>query len=212
MNETDGIVRMQVEALMELLSQSRDAQCRETLEGAALQAAELRRRARRAARERIRKAAREERARLEREVRIVEAELHTEQRKRARARDMALIATGRAALADALEARWRDVDAQRAWTEATIGAAAEVLLKREWLLEHPAEWPGEACAQAVAFARSHCGASLEPRAVPDLAAGLRIRAGGALVDMSIPGLLANERAMEGELLAEFNRMAGGEIS
>lgn len=212
MNETDGIVRVQVDALMELLGQSRDAKCREALEGAALQGAELRRRARRAARERIGKVAREERARLEREVRIVEAELHTEQRKRARARDMALIAAGRDVLADALQARWNDADAQRAWTEAAVVAAAEVLLKRTWILEHPAAWPAEACAHAVAFARSHCGATLETRVAPDFDAGLRIRAGGALVDMSIPGLLANERAIEGELLAEFNRTAKGEES
>ena len=212
MKETDGIVRTQVDALMALLEQSRSSHCSTVQEQAALEAAEIRRRARKLARGRVSKAANEERLRLEHEVRMVEAEIDTEHRRRARQRDMALIEAGRKALAETLAARWGERAQRRAWTEAALAEAAEVLLRRTWTLEHPADWAAEECDQAIEFARAHCGATVEAAPVDTLDAGLRIRSEGALVDMSIPGLLANERTIEGELLAEFNRAAEGDKS
>jgi hypothetical protein len=212
MNTSDGIVRMQVDALLELLEQSRSSHCSEAHEGAELQAAELRRRARKQARERVSKAVREDRERMEHEVRMVEAEIETVHRKRARTRDMALIEAGRAALAEVLAARWNDPAERRHWTEAALTDAAGVLLSREWTLEHPADWPAEERDRAIAFAREHFSAVLSATPADGLDAGLRVRSAGALVDMSIPGLLANERTIEGQLLAEFNRAAEGEKS
>jgi hypothetical protein len=212
MNETDGIVRTQADALMQLLETARDAQCREVRERAGLQAAELRRAARKQARERVSRAAHEERERLDREVRMVEAEIETEQRKRARRRDMELIAAGRDTLRKALAARWEDRAERAEWAEVAVIEAGEVLLGRDWTLEHPADWGDEERDAALAFARERCGAEVAARAVDALDAGLRIRSEGALVDLSIPGLLANVRTIEGELLAEFNRAAEGETS
>ncbi|HUG99772.1 MAG TPA: hypothetical protein VMQ83_11455 [Gammaproteobacteria bacterium] len=212
MNELDGIVGVQVDALMDLLEKSRDAHCAQIHEQAELQAAEIRRRARRLARERVSAAAHEERARLEREIRMVEAEIETEQRKRARARDMALIEAGRGRLADALTARWKARTERERWAQSAVLEAGEVLLGREWTLEHPPHWPAEERDRAIEFARERCGATVTVKAVGELDVGLRIRSAGALVDMSIPGLLANARTVDGELLADFNRVAEGEAS
>jgi hypothetical protein len=212
MKQTDSIVRMQVDALMELLEQSRSAQCQQAREGAELQATELRRRARKAVRERVSKAAHEERARLEREVRMVEAEIETEQRRRARRRDSMLIDSGHKLLAEALAARWKDRAGRAAWAEAAVHEAGDVLLGRDWVLEHPAGWAEDERDRALALARERCGARVDAKPVDGIEAGLRIRSGGALVDMSIAGLLANERSIEGELLAEFHRAAEGEQS
>jgi F0F1-type ATP synthase membrane subunit b/b' len=212
MSQSDSIVRTQVEALLELLEQSRNAHCREVLEQAALQAAEIRQRARKLARARVSKAVHEERQRLEHESRMVEAELNTERRRHERLRDMALIAAGRALLGEALDTRWRDADSRREWAEATLVDAASVLLGREWTLQHPVDWAQPEQEQAVAFARERCGAELQLEPTPDLETGLRVYSEGAVVDMSIPGLLANERTIEGELLAEFARATGREQS
>lgn len=210
MNDSESIVRTQVDALKQLLDQSRESTCRSAREQAELQAAEIRRRARAQARERVSKSAHEERARLEREVRMVEAEIETEQRKRARKRDTALIEAGLETLAGALARRWSDPAQRREWAEAAMAEAKIVLLGREWALEHPADWPADERDHAVAVAWSRCDARVEPVAVPELEIGLRIRSAGALVDMSIPGLMANVRTIEGELLAEFNRVVAGE--
>lgn len=209
MKESEGgIVHAQAEALKALLEQSREAQCRELREQAELQARELTRRARRQARERVSKAAHEERARLEREVRMVEAEIETEQRRRERQRDLALIQAGRTELRAALEARWQDRARRLQWAAAIMQEAREVLFGREWTLEHPADWAGEERDAAIAYAREKCGAEVSATAVPDLAHGLRVRCKGALVDMSVSGLMAHARAIDGALLAEVHRTAG----
>jgi F0F1-type ATP synthase membrane subunit b/b' len=210
MNESDSIVRKQADALKQLLEQSRNAHCRTVHDQAEAQAAEIRKRARRAARDRVSKAAHEERARLERELRLVEAEIETERRRRGRLRDSALIEAGRAALASALAKRWGDPAERAEWAEAAVIEAGEVLLGRAWVLEHPASWAADEREQALAFARERCGVEIEAQADEALAAGLRVRTDGASVDMSVAGLLANERSLEGALLAEFNRVAEGE--
>ena len=87
-----------------------------------------------------------------------------------------------------------------------------MLLGRDWTLEHPQDWPDEERDRAIELAQERCGAKVTTRPADGLKAGLKILSGGALVDMSIPGLLANERTIEGELLAEFNRAAEGEQS
>lgn len=208
MNERDSIVRTQADALKQLLEQSRNAHCKDAHDKAGSQAEEIRRRARRAARERVSKAAHEERARLERELRLVEAEIETEHRRRARLRDMALIEAGRDALASALAKRWADRAERAEWAKTVVTEAEAVLLGRTWVLEHPASWPADERDAALAFARERCGVSIEAQPDAALEAGLRIRTDSALVDMSIPGLMANERVIEGELLAEFNRTQG----
>lgn len=212
MNEIDGVVRAQVDALMELLEESRSAHCRQAIEQAELQAAELRRRARKAARERVSKAAHEERDRLEHEIRMAQAEIDTEQRRRARKRDLELIRAGREVLRQALAGRWDDAACRRDWARVTLREAADVLLGREWTLEHPASWAAAERDAALEFAREQLGATITAMPAAGLDAGLRVRSAGALVDMGIPGLMANDRAIEGELLAEFSRAVEGERS
>jgi len=203
MNEIDGVVRMQTDALKALLEQSRDDRCAELEERAALQAAELRTQARRKARERVARAIAEERARIEREVRAVEAEIETEQRRRARRRDLALIDAGGEALRAALRRRWSDEGARRDWAQTVVREAAEVLLGRDWVLEHPADWPAAERDDALAFATDEAGARCTAKPSDAVEVGLRIRSEGALVDMSIAGLLANLARTDGQLLAEL---------
>jgi hypothetical protein len=212
MNEFDSVVRTQVEALLKLLDSSRQSHCSEVRAQAEQQALAIRQRARRLARERVSKAAAGERERLEHEIRMAQAEIDTELRKRARKRDLALIKAGGSLLAEALAARWRDPGERRAWAKATVAEAASVLLGREWTLEHPADWPADELDEAISHAREHYGATVSAARDEVLDKGLRIRSAGALVDMSIAGLLANARTIEGELLAEFNRAAEGETS
>jgi hypothetical protein len=212
MNEFDSVVRTQVDALLKLLESSRHSRCSEVRAQAEEQALALRQRARRLARERVSKAAAGERERLDHETRMAQAEIDTELRKRARKRDLDLIKAGGALLAEALAARWRDPAERRAWAEAALAEAASVLLGREWTLEYPADWPADELARAIAYARERCGATVTAARDEVLDKGLRIRSAGALVDMSIPGLLANARTIEGELLAEFNRAGEGETT
>ena len=116
------------------------------------------------------------------------------------------------ALEKALAARWESRAARIHWAEVTVREAAEVLLGREWTLQHPLEWNEAERDEALGFAAQHCDAEIAPAAAEDLDAGLRIRSGGATVDMSVRGLMANQRGIKGALLAEFRRAAEGDES
>lgn len=210
MKESDGIVGTQAKALKDLVEKSQGEQCSEAREQAELKAREIRRDARRQARERVARAVGEERARMQQEVRVVEAEIETEQRRQSRRRDMELIASGMELLEDALAKRWDDQDGRREWARVMLAEAAEVLLGREWTLEHPVAWAEDERDQAVAWADEHCGAKLETKPVDALERGLRIRSKGATVDMSIPGLMANTRSIQGALLAAVGRADKGQ--
>ena len=205
MKESDGIVGTQARALKDLVEKSQQEQCRTAREQAELKAREIRRNARRQARERVGKAVGEERARMQQEVRVVEAEIETEQRRRSRRRDMELIASGTGMLKEALMKRWDDEDGRREWARVALEEAAEVLLGRDWTLEHPAAWAEAERDEATKWADEQYGATLALKPAEDLERGLRIRNRGAIVDMSIAGLTADTRSIHGALLATVRR-------
>lgn len=212
MSDSNSIVGSQVGALMKLLERSRKDHCREVLEDAAEQADEIRRRARRQARERVSATVSEERARMDNAIRMVAAEIETEKRRIERQRDQKLIQAAGRKLSEVLTRRWSNDEDRRAWTEVTLSEAASVLRSKEWTLEHPPGWADEERDRAIELARTRFDATLKARATDDLSTGLRIHAQGVMVDMSLEGLLANQRIIEGELLAEFNRAAKDENS
>ncbi len=205
MSETDSIAGTQLDALLELVKESREKHCREVLDKARAEADRIRRAARKRAREKISQTVRDERQRMNNEVRMVEAEIETEQRRRGRRHELALIKAGRKALAEALEARWQDPENRQLWAQTALTEAATVVRAREWTLEHPVDWASEESDPIMQYAQDHFQATVRPKPSEAFRAGVHIRSQGVLIDMSIAGLLANEQTMEGELLAEFNR-------
>jgi len=203
MTEIVGVVRAQLDSLLELLEQSRAGYCKTTLDAAHAEAADYRKRARRIARERVRRAVSDERERMERELRLAAAGIETEQRRLGRERDLELIRAGWTALEEALQARWRDNEGRRGWVDAAFSAAGSLLPDKEWTIEHPVDWPEDERERALARARKDFGVEARGVAADDLDCGLRIVNGGTLLDMSPQGILAQRRTIEAELLAEF---------
>jgi len=203
MTEIVGVVRAQLDSLLELLEQSKAHYCESTLAAAHAQATDYRKRARRIARDRVRRAVGDERERMERQLRLAAAGIETEQRRLGRRRDLELIRAGWTALEDALRARWRDGDGRRCWVDSALAEAGSLMPGRAWTVEHPADWPGDEQQRALAQAKDAFGVEARFVAAEDLECGLRIVNGGTLLDMSPQGILAQRRAIEAELLAEF---------
>jgi hypothetical protein len=209
MTEILGVVRAQLDALLELLDKARRAYCERTLREARDQAGGYLKRARRVARERVHRAVGDERDRLERELRLAAAGIETEQRHLGRQRDLELIRAGWVALEEALQDRWADPQARREWAQAAIEEAGELLLGKDWTIEHPEDWPDEESSAAAATATEMFAVEAAFKASSEVPAGLRIRNGGSLVDMSPAGLLAHRRSIEADLLAEVQDTARG---
>jgi len=187
-------------ALLELVDHERHAQCDALVGEARAQAAALVAQARAASRQRAHEALQEELARVEAAIAAAQAELQTQRRLHAQRRIEALLALGWQRLPEVLRARWQDPARRAAWIERAIIAGRSVLPAGEWHVFHGDGWPE---AERTALSQrllEERGA--DPTFVADarIEAGLRVAAGGNVVDVTLAGLLADRDEIGGRLI------------
>lgn len=192
-----------VAGLLRLLDESGDRQCALLEQESSARIASLRRQAFAQARARVSSAIAEERLRIADAVHRVEAELHSELRRCMLGHDARLVALGHASLLAELQRRWGQAAARADWLARLLEQCARVSICRQWCLECPPDWPAEEQLAAVQLAAGEHAAELTIAPLAELQAGLRVRVGGLLVDMSIPGLLAEAATIESELLGIY---------
>jgi hypothetical protein len=189
----------QVQALLSRVHRVRDECIGELRAGGTADREAIEQGARREAHRLLRKATRAQRERIGERSRQALAEFDAQRRRRDFAQDGQLIEAALAALPAALERRWLDPPARRAWCGAALAVAAARLVARDWRIAIAAG--GDAAEQAaVAAAAAAHGARAE--FVPCAArAGLAISAGSSAVDATIAGLLTDRSAIAARLLA-----------
>lgn len=205
-----GVLDLQVRSVLEVLRAQRDRRCREIQHAAARRAEQLLADSRRRMRERVHRAVVEERQRRETALLDARHRIETARRKAVQAHYREFLQEAAPLLLAELEQRWRDAAARRDWCAAAIGEASDRLPGARWAVEHPADWtPDDAQWLAQAFVDSGLP---QPESGEDAAisAGLRIRFGGACLDATLEGLLANRPAVEARLLAAWERQQGRE--
>jgi type II secretory pathway pseudopilin PulG len=125
------------------------------------------------------------------------AQLDTELRARAQQQAAQAVRDAMPLLHEALDARWRDRDGRRLWSEAVARACADRLPPGAWRVEHPRDWNEPEQQQFL----TAIGKPVQARfAVADIAAGLRVSADQALLDATPQGLLANSTMITALLL------------
>jgi F0F1-type ATP synthase membrane subunit b/b' len=140
---------------------------------------------------------REERARR---LTRAKAQLDTELRVRAQQQAAQAVRDAMPLLREALNARWRDRDGRRLWSEAVARACADRLPPGAWRVEHPCDW-NETEQQQFFTA---IGKPVQLRfAAADIAAGLRVSADQALLDATPQGLLVDSMMITALLLNEI---------
>jgi hypothetical protein len=189
-------IERQTRALLDLVQSDGQRQIHEILDAAQRQAAELQAQARAQARARMRQTYAEQRRLLQEGVSAAQARLATQRRRHAQQRSAALLQLAWAQLPQALQARWQQPASRAAWVARVVAAARAHLPRGAWQVVHPADWPA---AEQQALAQ---GLAVAPRFEPDarLPAGLKIAAGGAIVDGTLAGLLADRTDLEARLL------------
>jgi hypothetical protein len=200
-----GILDLQVESVLGALKAEQDRRCRE-IEGAASRKAEqLLAESRDRMRKRMHKAVAEERQRRETALLDARHRIETAGRRRVQRHYREFLHAASPRLTAEMEARWRDEASRRAWCEMAIGEAADRLAGDPWTVEHPVAWAGEDTKWLEqAFQARELP---KPGLVEDvgIAAGLRIRLGPACLDATVEGLMASIAAVEGRLLAAWER-------
>jgi hypothetical protein len=191
-------------ALLAVVAEYRSQRCAELLDPAREQVRALVMGALREARRRVRTALGEERKRLAAAVAAVEAQLATERRLVTQRRSAEQLSLGWASLRVALQTRWDDAEACRAWTDAHLARVRTVLravdASQAWLLTGPGDWPAAERDRVAAALREHGAPAVRFVADPLLTAGFRVQAGHNVLDATLDGLLADRNAVQGRLL------------
>lgn len=207
MNAAESLLEAQTLALLRRVAREQDARAHRIADDAAMQGADIVRKARTEARARVHEAVLDMRREHERALVQRRAALETGTRQR---RQLSLgdwLDRAWRTLPAALQARWDDPDTRMQWCAAALQAASRDLLRRDALrVEVDARWLQEVAPQAQAHFAGEGGATMVP--IEGLGAGLRVGAGHACIDATVPGLLAPRERLAAELLAEFTRQAG----
>lgn len=200
-----GILDLQVDSMLGALKVQQDRRCRE-IEGAANRKAEqLLAESRDRVRSRLHKAVVEERQRRETALLDARHRIETAERRKIQRHYRKFLHDASPMLGAELERRWRDDASRRSWCEMVIAEAADRLSGGAWTVEHPGGWSGDDTTwleQAFAVRGLPQPALREDASI---AAGLRIRLGPACLDATIDGLMADIAAVEGQLLAAWER-------
>lgn len=193
-------VDRQTQALLTLVEADRAKKCNAILDEARARVVALLAEAHADARRRMRAAFVEERARRDERVAAARANLQTRRRLASQRRASALLAEGWRKLPAELTRRWRDADARRQWVASVVAGARELLPRSGWRITHAPDWPA---AERDALARELAGATgAAPEFVVDAnaGAGLRIAAGGNVIDGTLAGLVADRAEIGARLL------------
>ena len=190
----------QTRSLIALVEADRERQC-DAIRGEALaRASALRRQAQAEARARMREAFEEERARMAAAVGAAQAHLQTRRRLNDQQRAAQVLSLAADRLPAELARRWGDPAARAAWVARVAAAARAALQAGDWRFVHA---PGWSAAERDAFMRSAIsGAGVRAVFEEDasLQVGLKVAAGGNVVDGTLGGLLADRDAIGAQLL------------
>jgi vacuolar-type H+-ATPase subunit E/Vma4 len=204
MSLPESLLDAQTTALLRRLAREQESRVRRVREEAEAQAADIVRRARAEARARVRQAIAETRRADAAAIARRRAALETQSRRARQGTLRELLERAWSALPPALQSRWSQGDARLRWCDAACAAAERSLLQAEHLeVELDATVAPE--LGPVIAARMAPRVNVKVAAVTGLGAGLRLRAGNACVDATLPGLLAARERITAELLAEFER-------
>lgn len=183
-------------ALLALVAEDRDRRLAAIERDAANAQRAILAEARATARQRVREALEVERQRLRRHRVAADAALSTAVRRHDARRVAALLARGFERLEAALRARWSDAPGRSEWATHVMRIARSTLGPADWRIEAAPGW-SEAERSALAASSSAPITWVEDAT---LGAGLRIRAGGNVIDATLAALLADRDAAGARLI------------
>jgi hypothetical protein len=188
-------------ALLRVVEEYRERECRTILERAHYEAARLEAHAHAEARQRVHQAVVAERRRARDTLRAAQAEVQTERRRHRQRRDLAVLELAWPELRAALGRRWAEPTARQRWVDGLVTEALRRIPGGPWTISHPPTWPA---AERDAVATSLAAASGQPPTlvvVAEIDAGLRMTCGATTLDGTSDGLLADRATVGGRLLA-----------
>jgi len=205
MNEASLISTQQSEALAREVERQFKKETNAVIAAAERDAAAIIAQARAAARIRVHEAIQELRREGASRLAGAKAQLEAERRARVQRQAAQAVRDGLPLLRNALEARWRDRQNRRQWTDAVASLCVLRLRPGAWLIEHPTDWSEPEQRNFTAMAGQKEGIVMRFVSDGELQAGLRIKADQATLDATLEGLLADSRTIAAMTLDEIEQ-------
>jgi len=190
--------------LLKLVEGYRSQECREAIDKARAEAAEILRRAWRREREHLHASVQAERSRARALIQAAQAERATRERASGDRQNAVLLAEAWPRLRALLLARWRDPAGRETWLARALDQARKSLPPGPWTVRHAPDWGApEAAGPSLAVVAGPKGECRALRFLADsgIAAGLIIEGGAAVLDASLDGLVADRQRLEARFLA-----------
>lgn len=190
-----------MQALLDLVEADRKRHCDAIAGDARARAAAILAAAHAEARGRMRAAFEEERRRCETRVAAAQARLATHRRLHDQRRAGDLLQAGWQKLPGALCDRWRQPELRRSWIERVLAEAHKRLPRDAWRIAYAPGWPDDERRALASTLMTAWGGP--PEFVVDDAAraGLKVAAGGNVIDGTLAGLTADRAEIGAKLLA-----------
>lgn len=203
MSEASLIPRQQSEALAREVERQFKKETNAVIAAAERDAAAIIAQARAAARGRVHESIEELRREGARRLAGAKAQVEAEQRARAQRLAAQAVSDGFPLLRNALEARWRDPQNRRQWTDAVASLCVLRLRPGTWLVEHPSGWSEPEQRKFAAMIEQREDVAINFISDDELQSGLRVKADQAVLDATPEGLLADSRTIAAVILAEI---------
>ena len=194
-----------LEHLLGVVVENREKRCLELRENAQQQAGEIIRQAYSKGRLRMHYHIEALREKYSARVNAAIARNQTLLRRQHQKEDRAMLDIAWPLLREAILALWNEPVSRRKWLDAAIASAATGLREHDWRVEHPPGLGAEdikRIKQAFSHAKDK-GPELSAR--DDIEAGIRIIAGGTVVDATLEGLLQQKTAIEARIIARIRQ-------
>ena len=205
MSEASVILTQQSEALAREVERQFESETNAVIAAAERDADEIVAQAHAAARGRMHEAIQELRKEGARRLAGAKAQLETEQRARTQRQAVRAVKDGFPLLHSALEARWRDRQDRRQWTDAVASVCALRLRPGAWLVEHPTDWSEPEQRDFAAAIGERNGVAISFAPAGEFESGLRVKADQAVLDATPKGLLADIGTIAALILDEIEQ-------
>jgi vacuolar-type H+-ATPase subunit E/Vma4 len=208
---TVTVLDLQMQALLDRLAREQATRTERARDDAAAQARDIVRHARAEARARLHEAVQETRREHAVALQRRRAALATRRRQQHQARLRRWLEDAWQRLPAALESRWNDRSQREAWCRAACQQALRSLVHTTQLVVRiDARWRDEVRPAIERDLPATVGGTLEIVPVDGLGPGLVVCGGHALVDATLPGLLAARESITAALLAQVEATAGSD--
>ena len=209
MSSSGQPVASRLRQLLEVVNQDREQRCAELIGQARAEADRIVSRAWQKTRARLHHEVLQARDHYRRHLLLEQASNEARSRQARQRADRAWLQQVWQPLQEALARRWQTAEGRGLWIEVLTAQAMASLVRRDWQIEHPSDWPEAEHQQLKTRLQAALGEVPVFVADPALSAGIRVRAGDTVVDGSGAGLLRDRAHIEALLLATARESGNG---